>query len=243
MQAIKTFLVVSAIAVIAASPDLRADDAQLREALRKATGKAGGQTSVIPPAKPIPPAAPAPAPAPAAKPAPPVTMAVPAQAAPADQASKPLSAGEVAALKSALRQQSGQPAPAVALAPVAKPAPAPAPQPEPTPAPVAAPVAQPAVASVPPAQWEPAPATAENADALRGALRQKAGEIEPRPAASTAPAFGTTAPATTFAPIEAPASPIPAGKEQRLADLLHLYKANVITPADYHKHRAAILAE
>lgn len=239
MQAIKTFFVVSAIAVIAASPDLRADDAQLREALRKATGKAGGQTSVVPPAKPIPPAAPAPA----AKPAPPVTMAVPAPATPADQASKPLSAGEEWALKSALRQQSGQPAPAVAPVPVAKPAPAPAPQPEPTPAPVAAPVAQPAVASVPPAQWEPAPATAENADALRGALRQKAGEIEPRPAPSTAPAFGTTAPATTFAPIEAPASPIPASKAQRLADLLHLYKANVITPADYHKQRAAILAE
>lgn len=241
MQAIKTFFVVSAIAVIAASPDLRADDAQLREALRKATGKAGGQTSVIPPAKPIPPAAPAPAPA--AKPAPPVTMAVPAPAAPADQASKPLSAGEESALKSALRQQSGQPAPAVALAPVAKPAPAPALQPEPTPAPVAAPVAQPAVASVPPAQWEPSPATTENADALRAALHQKAGEIEPRPAPSTAPAFGTTAPATTFAPIEAPASPISASKEQRLADLLHLYKANVITPADYHKQRAAILAE
>ena len=43
-------------------------------------------------------------------------------------------------------------------------------------------------------------------------------------------------------PMAAPAPP-PAFVEQRLADLLQLYKSDKITPADYHEQRAKILAE
>jgi hypothetical protein len=41
----------------------------------------------------------------------------------------------------------------------------------------------------------------------------------------------------------APALPIAATKEQRLQQLLSQYKADQITPQQYHEQRAAILAE
>jgi len=44
-------------------------------------------------------------------------------------------------------------------------------------------------------------------------------------------------------PIIAPDLPISMTKEQRLQALLALYKADQITPEQYHKQRAAILAE
>lgn len=44
-------------------------------------------------------------------------------------------------------------------------------------------------------------------------------------------------------PIIAPPLPISMTKEQRLQALLMLYKADQITPEQYHKQRAAILAE
>ena len=44
-------------------------------------------------------------------------------------------------------------------------------------------------------------------------------------------------------PITAPALPITADKEARLQVLLAKYKADQITPEEYHKQRAAILAE
>ncbi len=44
-------------------------------------------------------------------------------------------------------------------------------------------------------------------------------------------------------PIAAPALPITASKEDRLAALLMQYKADQISPEEYHKQRAAILAE
>ncbi|HZQ47760.1 MAG TPA: hypothetical protein VFC07_12150 [Verrucomicrobiae bacterium] len=40
-----------------------------------------------------------------------------------------------------------------------------------------------------------------------------------------------------------PMAPGPASKEQRLGELLRLYKSDKITPADYHEQRAKILAE
>ena len=47
----------------------------------------------------------------------------------------------------------------------------------------------------------------------------------------------------SFAPIAPPASPLPASKEARLAELLSQYKADTITPEKYHTERAKILAE
>lgn len=43
--------------------------------------------------------------------------------------------------------------------------------------------------------------------------------------------------------IEAPASPLSGTKQDRLAELLRRYKADEITPQDYHKQRAQIIAE
>jgi len=44
-------------------------------------------------------------------------------------------------------------------------------------------------------------------------------------------------------PMTAPASPLSASKEERLAALLTKYKADQISPEEYHQQRAAILAE
>lgn len=46
-----------------------------------------------------------------------------------------------------------------------------------------------------------------------------------------------------FQPIESPALPISTAKQQRLADLLQKYRADQLTPEQYHLERAKILAE
>jgi hypothetical protein len=48
--------------------------------------------------------------------------------------------------------------------------------------------------------------------------------------------------AQKFPPLEGPAVPFSADKSQRLADLLQKYKADQITPEEYHTERAKILA-
>ncbi len=50
-------------------------------------------------------------------------------------------------------------------------------------------------------------------------------------------------PPASLPPLEAPALPITADKEQRLAELLRKYKADEITAEQYHQERAQILAE
>lgn len=44
-------------------------------------------------------------------------------------------------------------------------------------------------------------------------------------------------------PLQGPPSPLPASKEQRLQDLLQLYRMDRISPEEYHMQRAKILAE
>ncbi len=61
------------------------------------------------------------------------------------------------------------------------------------------------------------------------------------PAASSATATASVASAPARAPGSRPV--ITAEKEQRLADLLRLYKSDQITPLQYHSERAKILAE
>jgi hypothetical protein len=46
-----------------------------------------------------------------------------------------------------------------------------------------------------------------------------------------------------FPPIQAPPLGISAEKQQRLQDLLQKYRADQITPEQYHEQRAKILAE
>jgi hypothetical protein len=96
----------------------------------------------------------------------------------------------------------------------------------------------------------------------RAALAQKMNEMDaqtpgvpataaPTAAQPTAQPFAqppTRKPATVkgsqpFAPIQGPAPAISADKEQRLAELLRKYKAEEITPEEYHQQRAKILAE
>jgi hypothetical protein len=60
---------------------------------------------------------------------------------------------------------------------------------------------------------------------------------QPKPKVRRAPA------ATAFDPIPAPPSTLPASKEARLAELLKQYQADTLTPEQYHKERAKILAE
>jgi hypothetical protein len=69
---------------------------------------------------------------------------------------------------------------------------------------------------------------------------------QPVPVALAAPAapksnFATTEP--SLKPIEAPASPLPTSKQQKLQALLVKYTADQITPEEYHQQRTAILAE
>ncbi len=71
---------------------------------------------------------------------------------------------------------------------------------------------------------------------------------EPRPVVKVQikekPAKKNAKVAKAATPMAAPAPPPAFGsKEQRLADLLQLYKSDKITPADYHEQRAKILAE
>jgi hypothetical protein len=58
----------------------------------------------------------------------------------------------------------------------------------------------------------------------------------------TSPA-APTFPEVAFKPIEPLPSPVSGPKAQRLSELLRKYRADQITPEDYHKQRAAILAE
>ncbi|MGA2661765.1 MAG: hypothetical protein ABSH34_30145 [Verrucomicrobiota bacterium] len=46
-----------------------------------------------------------------------------------------------------------------------------------------------------------------------------------------------------FKPLEAPPSAVSVEKQQKLSDLLRKYKADEVTPEQYHEQRAKILAE
>jgi hypothetical protein len=165
---------------------------------------------------------------------------------------------EEAALREALRKSEtatpGQPAAPLAAKLATTPAPAPVAQPAPQhPAPVVVrPAAAPAPSAPPSAGYEAVPPANDSYDALIQALRTQPGQVvTPPPAAAAATpaskpapvmASKSTAPAPAPAPIVAPALPISASQEQRLAELLRQYKADQITPEQYHMQRAAILA-
>lgn len=67
---------------------------------------------------------------------------------------------------------------------------------------------------------------------------------KPSPEPKKKPEVSKTSVVVMPAPIIVPPiTPIPGSKEQRLNELLRLYKSDKITPADYHEQRAKILAE
>jgi hypothetical protein len=117
----------------------------------------------------------------------------------------------------------------------------------------------------------PQPLDSEAQAAARAALLQSMGQpAEATPAPVAAPAAGMPAPVAAapaapevkpvatnptkssnaaivgqeagFAPIVAPPLPISAAKQQQLDVLLAQYRANQISPEEYQKQRAAILA-
>ncbi len=261
MQMSKYFSVLSAAALLAGATNLHAEteaQARAREALRQKMLELDAQKPSAPPrtapAKPVTPTS-APPPVEAAPRQPVVPLAAPAV---------PISTADDAAIaraRAAMRQEiqnlnvQQQPAPrhaAPARPVVTTPAP---PVTQPTPPPPVAPVVAPAPAAplyTPPvAQDDAAIARA------RAAVRQETHDPAAPPPAPTvrgpgkAPRSGATvafpeAPAPSVAPSirspEAPPSPVPATKELELAELLRKYRADEISPEDYHKQRAAILA-
>jgi hypothetical protein len=107
-----------------------------------------------------------------------------------------------------------QPAPAVAVKPPPTPAPAETPKPKPAPAPAPAVAVKPAPAPAPAAQPKPVVAPAKPQKDIYG-----------------------------FTPIQGPPLPISEDKQQQLAELLRKYRADELTPEQYHAERARILAK
>jgi len=133
----------------------------------------------------------------------------------------------------------------------------PAPAQPPAPAPVfanpSAPATPPPIVQRPPVATPPPPTvaapappssvqTAARTDADAAAQEQdiiKRAKPTPKP-----PPKAVFAPTTPALPSpEAPPSPIAPDKQQRLANLLRQYRADQITPEQYHTERAKIMAE
>ena len=240
MQISKTLLTLGTAALCLASVSSRAVDSEadlkLREALHQKMSEVGPET-----------AAPTPAPAPSK----PVKVTAPKKA-------KPVAPAAPVA-----------PAPVVKSAPVAPP---PVKRPA-KPVVVAPPVVQSAPVAEPvqppPAAMNDEQAERLR-EAVRVRLAQEAANpAQPQPPIVTThgsdlePTISTTkivAPTTQTAPpvqmeapaapvvkapvvLEAPALPISGSKEQRLATLLQQYKADLISPQQYHEQRAKIIAE
>jgi hypothetical protein len=104
---------------------------------------------------------------------------------------------------------------------------------------------------VKPAPAPPSPPTAKPIVAKPKPVKPVLPQPKPTPApVATTPAAVPGATLAVFPgkelglkPIEAPPLPISAAKEAQLQALLAKYKADQITPEEYHKRRAEILAE
>jgi hypothetical protein len=99
----------------------------------------------------------------------------------------------------------------------------------------------PAQTTAPARAAAPASAAAKPAEAKPQATASKP-EVKPTAEKATkSPAAVKNAPA--FPPIQAPPPTVSADKQQRLADLLRKYKAEELTPEEYHQQRAKIMSE
>jgi len=76
-------------------------------------------------------------------------------------------------------------------------------------------------------------------EAERAAQQQAAAEAKANRKPGKAASFKT---APLFQPLQGPALPISADKQQRLNELLRKYQVDEITPEQYHQQRASILA-
>jgi hypothetical protein len=218
----------------------------LEEKMRQLDAQSAAPTNPAP-AKPAPKSAPA-------KPAPPVAKETPpAQPAPQKPQSATPAPGYVSTpsndaatsekLANALHQKmqevgSETPAPPVVAQKPAKPAKAPQPPSVPSaPKPVAAkPAPTPAPAS--------APATANYAPLPQGTTTHPALLEQPTPQPSAAMNSQEPAqPSMSLPALTGPASSLSAAKQQKLDQLLQQYRADQLTPQQYHEQRAKVLAE
>jgi hypothetical protein len=252
---------------ISATPHRASDDAieKAREALRQKMNQLGGTTA--PEQTPVPAAKPTPA-MPAAKPAPAVVQEPTPSAPVAQIPARHASDEAVEKAREALRQKMSElenaapaetPAPAVTLAPAVAPQPA-----------TETPAAQENVFQAPPtvsndAAEKAREALREKMSEIEEAKKATTPEVVSTPE-KTAPATieqpekvekvekaekpktEKTKEATrrkdpnAFPPLTAPATGLTAEQEQRLAELLEQYKADKLTPDQYHEARAKVLA-
>jgi hypothetical protein len=91
----------------------------------------------------------------------------------------------------------------------------------------------------------PAPAVQPKPVPATMAKKETPGAMAPAPAVAPAPAMAKTPaePTLSLPPLMGPSSPLPPAKQQKLDELLNLYRADRITPEQYHDQRAKILAE
>jgi len=84
-------------------------------------------------------------------------------------------------------------------------------------------------------------ATSEQIERSRELVHQRLAELDaPQKAPSTPPPVVVAPPSQPAPPVVVPE---PKTKQERLADLLKLYQADTISPEQYHKERAKIVAE
>ena len=217
MQTSKSFVTICAVVLLAGSEGLSAadTDAQIRarEALRSAISAMDTQQ---PPAK-------------VTRPAPPEKSPKPAPAAPVFS---PAASTDTVKI----------------VPPPSAPTPAPA---APPPVQISTPAAPPSSTWATPASDSfsqvPPPSDSEAAAKAREALRQSTFQPEMQPStgqqvpgAGAAPAFSAT---PGFKPLDTPSSPLTGSKQERLNELLRRYRADEITPEQYHTQRAKILEE
>jgi hypothetical protein len=249
MQTSKLIVVVCACALLTGLSLLRAAESEAqrkaREALRQKMQEGQPQPAAPAPVSP-PPQAVTPAPPPKAEPVAPAPQTTPTVVTRVPDSEAQARARQ--ALREKMNEgQSAQPVPPPVVATPAAPPPTAPPTSPPTTSPPTAPPTAPAVAWSPSAPDNPAQAKA------REALEQKMRELDSQQpvAAPVAPVARPVAtpgepaypPTVVFKPIEPPPSAFPTSKAGRLADLLSRYRADQITPEEYHTQRAAIVGE
>lgn len=97
--------------------------------------------------------------------------------------------------------------------------------------------------------FAPAPKDSAELSKAREALRRKMAQLDKDPSqAASSPAEARAlrdakraAPPQEFPAFQAPASPLSADQRQKLAELLERYKADELTPEQYHRERGKII--
>jgi hypothetical protein len=97
-------------------------------------------------------------------------------------------------------------------------------------------------------EFGPVPEAVENANTARAraAMRAEMALLQSTPALPTRSGRSTVSTAliaSTPLVMEVPPDPLSGSKAARMAELLQRYKADQITPKEYHTQRAAIIAE